>query len=391
MSLTNNPSQEAPTMAATEPANTLVKNNEIAQAVEVVEESTAKEEKVEPMVNEKSLTQGFVYMDNVKSILDVAMTTQKNVILFGPGGYGKSDFSLLYLEERGIDPYIITMGTGMTTDRLFGGLDIPTFNATGKIEYLTDNSFMNSDYVIFEELFDAPDFILEQLKDILSSGYFRNGTQIVELKTKLIICCTNKTREEFSKNNSLKALMERFPLETQVVWKDHTRINYEHLLNTKMGGCDPMLPYIFELYASAGIKISPRIAVAAAEISAQCGPDALTHIAELNKKPEILREAASKYKGIQELTELREKLQIIATDIVALTLNTLEEVKESKKLVTTLKAGIAKLKAIKADDSIVATVTDMIKVYTKVHDEANKKIEIVLNMEDDTETLDSGF
>jgi hypothetical protein len=38
-----------------------------------------------------------------------------------------------------------------------------------EFEYLVENSFMNHEYVVFEEMMDAPDFILEQLKDILSS------------------------------------------------------------------------------------------------------------------------------------------------------------------------------------------------------------------------------
>jgi hypothetical protein len=61
------------------------------------------------------------------------------------------------------------MGAGMNADRLFGGLDINKFHDEGVLEYLLDNSFMNHEYVVFEEMMDAPDFILEQLKDILSS------------------------------------------------------------------------------------------------------------------------------------------------------------------------------------------------------------------------------
>jgi hypothetical protein len=59
------------------------------------------------------------------------------------------------------------MGAGMNADRLFGGLDINKFHDEGVL-YLLDNSFMNHEYVVFE-MMDAPDFILEQLKDILSS------------------------------------------------------------------------------------------------------------------------------------------------------------------------------------------------------------------------------
>jgi hypothetical protein len=56
------------------------------------------------------------------------------------------------------------MGTGMTTDRLFCGLDIPKYHNDGKLD-LVENSFMNHEYVVFEKLMDSPDFILEQLKE----------------------------------------------------------------------------------------------------------------------------------------------------------------------------------------------------------------------------------
>jgi MoxR-like ATPase len=142
---------------------------------------------------DKGLTMdSFVFMDKTAKVLEIGFETGKNIVLYGPGGHGKSEMTEAFFAQKGIQPYVITMGTGMTTDRLFGGLDIPTFEKTGKIEYLVENSFMNNEYVIFEELFDAPDFILEQLKDILSSKVFRNGTQIFPIKTKFIICCSSR-------------------------------------------------------------------------------------------------------------------------------------------------------------------------------------------------------
>ena len=111
-----------------------------------------------------SLMEDFVFMDKTLQILNIGMATQKNVILYGPGGHGKSELTLAYFQERGIQPYVITMGTGMTTDRLFGGLDIPVFNETGKIEYLVDNSFMNHEYVIFEANCDIKhDFVTSRI------------------------------------------------------------------------------------------------------------------------------------------------------------------------------------------------------------------------------------
>jgi hypothetical protein len=325
----------------------------------------------------------FVFMDDVKRLLDLTLTAGKNVILHGPGGYGKSEFTQAFLFDAGITPFVQTMGTGMTTDRLFGGLNIPVFNATGKVEYLIENSFMANEYVVFEELFDAPDFILEQLKDILSSGIFRNGGQIYPIKTKSIICCTNRTREEFSKNASLKALMERFPLEMKVVWKDHNKITYEKLFVTKFGSSDPLLPYLCEEYAKAGLTISPRIAVVAAEILRVAGPDALNFVADFGVKPQLLKDSIAKFKSILEISKKVEIMNQITKRLNELScLTTLEDVKEATSLNKKLATKITELKAIKADDSMVSTTTEAIKNFNNFQIAMKNKLAAAIAMED---------
>lgn len=345
-----------------------------------VEESTNVETQSEFKVN--NTTTGFVFMEDVGKILNLALNTEENVILYGKGGYGKSEYTIEFLREMGIEPYVITMGSGMTTDRLFGGLDLQKFNETGKIEYLVENSFMNHEYVIFEELFDAPDFILEQLKDILSSGCFRNGTQLFPIQTRMIVCCTNKTREEFAKNTSLRALMERFPLELEVKWDNHNRITYEKLLNTKLGFADPMLTYILEQYAMAGNTISPRIALKSAKIIAQCGPDSLNFIADFSSKPDVLKNAIAKFQSIFEINELVMKMTQTVTEFEALSFNSIDDVKNGNKLNKSIYANILKLKGIKADDSLVQTTTDTIKRFTEVYEKNKKALDLLISLDD---------
>jgi len=278
-----------------------------------------------------SLLDKFVYMDKTIEILEAGLKTQMNVILYGPGGHGKSEVSTEFFFEKGINPFIMTMGTGVTTDRLFGGINIPVLNDLGKIEYLVENSFMNHEFVIFEELFDAPDYILEQLKDILSSGFFRNGSQVFPIKTRFIICCTNKTRAEFSKNSSLKALMERFPLEHNVVWDNYTELNYNKLLETRFGEglVDPIIPYILEQYSKNGITISPRVAINAYTLYEECGPDTLNYLADFSAKKTIINDALGKYKDNLELKKLTNDIQAKFDEIKELTVtaSTYQEVK----------------------------------------------------------------
>ena len=347
---------------------------------EVVQEVTAEEANLDiagPQDEMEAKLSSFVFMDKVRTILDISVGTNKNVILHGKGGYGKSEFTETYLNARGIIPYTITMGSGMTTDRLFGGVDLKEFHVSGKIEYLIENSFMNQEYVIFEELFDAPDFILEQLKDILSSGTFRNGSQIYNIKTKNIICCTNKTREEFSKNNSLKALMERFPLEMEVKWDNHTRITYEHLLEAKFGkgSADPMLTYILETYASKGFTISPRIAIVAAELMDQCGPDCLEFIADFKAQDKVLKDAIIKFKAVAEIAEKIGKIVDVSRKIQELVnagITTSEHAKEAKQLLTNMNRDVTNLSQIKADDSLAVSTAKKVDGFKKEYEKYNK-------------------
>jgi MoxR-like ATPase len=325
----------------------------------------------------------FVFMEKSLNILDIGLKTGKNIILYGPGGHGKSELTTAYLAEKGITPYVITMGTGMTTDRLFGGLDIPTFEKTGKIEYLVENSFMNEEYVVFEELFDAPDFILEQLKDILSSKVFRNGTQIVPIKTKFIICCTNRTREEFSKNASLKALMERFPLELNVIWDNYTEVTYNKLLETKFGkgNVDPIIPYLLQEYHKAGITISPRVAVTAYMVYEECGPDSLSFIAEFAKKPALIVDTLKKYQSTLKFRKLSSELDVlIATLSKNQLVNTDEKAKFTKdlELVATL---IREIKKLTVNDDLATSHANLIKSATDLYTSFSKKMTVTSIMD----------
>jgi hypothetical protein len=331
-------------------------------------------------INEK-----FVFMDKTMSILNVGMSTNKNVVLYGPGGHGKSEITLDFLKEKGIDPYIITMGTGMTTDRLFGGLNIPTFEASGKIEYLVENSFMNHEYVIFEEMFDAPDFILEQLKDIISSGVFRNGTQKFPIKTKFIVCCTNRTREEFSKNMSLKALMERFPLELNVVWDNYTEIAYSKLLETKFGegNIDPIIPFLLQEYAKNGIVISPRVAVTAYQVFEQCGPDSLTFIAEFAKKPSLIADAIKKFESTIKFRELSAEISELIDLLEANSMSSSDDNKQFKKDLTELESKLSTVKKLTVNDDIahmLASLTKAVGEKIKAFDKKQQVAQIVVEL-----------
>jgi len=365
----------------------ILKEEEPVDITEVIEQvkqlnknslKTKKEMKATKNAVKNPVAEKFVFMDKTVSILNVGFSTAKNVILYGPGGHGKSEITLDFLKAKGIDPFIQTMGTGMTTDRLFGGLDIPTFETTGKIEYLVHNSFMNHEYVIFEELFDAPDFILEQLKDILSSGVFRNGTQIFPIETKFIICCTNRTRDEFSKNMSLKALMERFPLELNVIWDNYTEISYNKLLESKFGEgeVDPVIPYLLQEYAKNGITISPRVAVTAYQVYDECGPESLSFIAEFAKKPSLISEAIKKFESTIKFRDLSAAITFSIETLTSLPLVSREDEKLHKGAISDLKKQLSDIKGLVVGDDVVHVHSQLVKAATSALEKFEKNLTI---------------
>ena len=234
---------------------------------------------------------------------------------------------------------------------------------------------MNNEYVIFEELFDAPDFILEQLKDILSSKVFRNGTQIFPIKTKFIICCTNRTREEFSKNASLKALMERFPLELNVIWDNYTEASYNKLLETKFGegNIDPIIPFLLQEYHRGGITISPRVAVTAYQVYQECGPDSLSFIAEFAKKPTLIVDTLKKYQSTLKFRKLSNDLDVTISQLQSNNMITTEEKAKFTSDLGLLATGIKEMKKLTVTDDLISTHASLIKTATELYTSLSNK------------------
>jgi hypothetical protein len=333
----------------------------------------------ENISNESNLDK-FVFMDKTLSILDAGLKTEKNVMLYGPGGHGKSEIVEEFLYEKGIVPYVLTMGSGMSAERLFGGINIPVLNNTGKLEYLVENSFMNHEYVIFEELLDAADFILEQLKDVLSSGYFRNGTQVFEIKTRYVIACTNRTRAEFSKSTSLKALMERFPLELNVIWDNYNETTYTKLFQTRWSNVeiDPIIPFLLSEYVKAGVIISPRIALDAYEVYQECGPDALMFIAEFAQKSNLIGESIKKYKETLEFKKLsasiEETIENITNNNASLETDQLRFVKDYSDLTN----AQIKLKAMTVTEDFAAMHASVLVLVKEKHENYAERHKVCL-------------
>lgn len=171
-------------------------------------------------------TQAFVKAEAVREAISLALVSGKNLILFGPGGHGKSEMTSAVMSAiEGASVFVQSFGEGMDEARLYGGINLKALNDADNpvIEYHPDRSFLAADLAVFEELFDAPTSVLLSLKDTLTAGTYRNGAQQFKMRTQTIVCATNREPGEVAEiGAAAQALIERFPLQLRVAWDSYS-------------------------------------------------------------------------------------------------------------------------------------------------------------------------
>ncbi len=235
-----------------------------------------------------ALRERFVYSDEIADVISAAFYEPCNLLLWGPGGHGKSDMVMTAIRGLGIDEseiFVQSFGEGMSEDRLWGGPDMASLDTC--LRYDTRRSFLSPQYkvVVFEELFDAPAQALLPLKDVLTRRVFMNGPDAVHLNAKVVIACTNKDPREFSDgNDAVQALMERFLLQKEVRWPAYEKKQYRELFakvskNSSMGGKElqtQLSKVIAGLNEAKSFVMSPRMALQSLKVvtnAARMRPD----------------------------------------------------------------------------------------------------------------------
>lgn len=221
---------------------------------------------------ESALAADFIQHQKLARILALAVESGKNVLLWGPGGHGKSEMVATALAQvaPADDVFVQSFGEGMDEAALWGGLDFRGLEEDKVLRYFPENSFLPKPYAVFEEFFDAPATVLLALKDALTAKELRKGSQRFPMATKTIVAITNRDPEELNDMGpAAAALVERFPLQLKVDWPSYAAADYNSLFE-KVG---PRLPgaeingtgrVLAELLAKAGEEgevISPRTAV----------------------------------------------------------------------------------------------------------------------------------
>ncbi|TAN33420.1 hypothetical protein EPN28_02630 [Patescibacteria group bacterium] len=219
----------------------------------------------------------FVFVEEIARLLGLAFESKKFVIIFGPAGHGKSEMVKAVVEGLGLDgeTFYQFFGEGMDESRLFGGLNFKKLEEEKILEYYPEKSFLAARVAVFEELFDAPASVLLALKDVLTARELRNGAQRFKMRTELIICLTNKEPSEISDlGPAAHALIERFPLQLNLKWRDYSAKSYLEMFDKiaarlggpVMNGFKAVLAEILANASANGNFVSPRTAVHALQV-----------------------------------------------------------------------------------------------------------------------------
>ncbi len=231
--------------------------------------------KIEKMDVYKALAkQGFVFHDDLVDTLYTAHSTPgkpTNCILYGEGGYGKSEMTLAFLKAMGYPEEeigVFSVSNETSVEEMFGNVDLEKLAVDKKYRIKIESSVWNKEVVVLEEAFDGNPATMAALKQMLTSGYFEYNDQKFKIKTKMVVICTNKSPNEFNihKTDSIDALIQRFPIKLKVKWLNHTPESYKKLLLSRFpsGLGTKEAAVLAEIFADnryEGKTISPRIAI----------------------------------------------------------------------------------------------------------------------------------
>ena len=215
----------------------------------------------------------FVFVEPMAKALAMALMAKQNILLYGPPGHGKSEFVRAGLRALGLwdNTFVKALGSGTSMHDLYGGLDMKALNETGEMRYLVSFSFLHQRVALFEEIFDAPASALTSLKDTLSDRRFNNGCQNEPMETEVVIGLTNKSPAELTElGPSEAALVERFPIQKEVLWPSYCTSRYRALFHKifdeRLSDAEERLCNILEMVAEEGMPVSPRSARRIVEI-----------------------------------------------------------------------------------------------------------------------------
>jgi energy-coupling factor transporter ATP-binding protein EcfA2 len=230
------------------------KNKEVVEAIK----NHLSNVKVEDVID--SCAEDFVFQEETIKKIYAGIYTTNNVILYGPGGFGKSVLIKHLTEKLGIPTVYKVCHKDMSLEELFGIPNISKLMQESTFETAFENSlFAQPGILILEELFDARPEIIAGLKDVLTEKGFREKGSKKESLISSVIVLTNKNPDDLATDDSLAAFfVERFPIKHNVVWKSFKKKDYLKFLRTIFKTDGEVFDVLAYIFSNNKIRISPR-------------------------------------------------------------------------------------------------------------------------------------
>ena len=223
---------------------------------------------------QEEIAKSFYNVDSIVKFIYIAIITNNNAILHGPGGFGKSQIIKAFFKFFNIEPIVVVGHSGMDVEALLGIPNIKKLTEESAYEIAFEKSvFAKPGVLILEEFLDVKPVVASALKDIITEGGYRRGDEFIPSKIGSIFICSNKSPDEVVVDLSTAAFYkERFPVSEYVIWSDYSSKAYLNLFDTVFGldfNNKEKLQLVAEVCAiscTSDIIISPRIAINAAHL-----------------------------------------------------------------------------------------------------------------------------
>lgn len=320
----------------------------------------------------KHLHKDFFNIDSLIKEVYNALKYDNNLIMYGPGGYGKSTVVEAILKALDISMSTIVGYEDMPVEGMLGMPNMKKIQDESVYETAFDKSpFANNGVLVLEEFLEVAPATLAALKDILTAGGLRQGDKFQKSNIGIVIICTNRDPSELSTNTAAKALItERFPIHYKVEWENYDVQAYTNFIKflLKDEKLNDKHRVLAELCARNASAVSPRILkVCVSRI--KDGLENLNYISGLDTTD--MQKVIADYNIIKVQRAYRTLSSSIKSHIKVLMQGDMKKIRPYNDAINGLKYIKKKLTQLECDD---ATVTDIVFNLLK---EVNDTIEFV--------------
>jgi len=319
----------------------------------------------------------FYMVDNTIELLYTISTSKSNGILYGPGGFGKTEVTKEFFEYFNIP---VSVKVGYEDMDVEGLLGVPNMKKLlEESEYVTafeKSVFNNPGVLILEEFLDVRSSTAIALKDILTEGGLRQGNKFTPSKIGPIIICSNKDPEVKSVDDSSSAFYkERFPCSLFVAWESYSRNNYENLFRTVFANYEELedtLSVVAGLCSKSSVNkiVSPRIAMEAAKVAVTSGIIALKFFSDIDTTN--IDEVSFELKQLSNVKVLKSLINKVSSKVDEIINDSFYDLEESSGTRSVLVSILGELNSIPSSD-------DMLEVLLPFKDRLQTAISICDN------------